>query len=379
MELLFYLSIIMIGYIYFGYPLTAFLFGRIRNNVVIKNSFTPSVTLVIAAYNEIECIEKTLKNKIALKYPKDKLEIIVISDGSTDGTDEAVETFSSEDIRLIRQEIRSGKTAALNRAVKEAHGEIIAFSDANSLWEPDALSYLVENFADPGVGYVTGKMVYANADGSIIGDGCTAYMRYENTLRKLETSVGSVVGVDGGIDAVRKDLFQPMNHDQLPDFVLPLKVVAQGFRVIYEKKAILKEISLSKSKDEYQMRVRVALRAYWGLSDMWRLLFFRRSLAFSWQLWSHKVLRYTAFIFLVLAYLSNLFVLAHGIFYAILFLIQTAFYGTAIFAQYLKDNPICNRFVLFSYYFLLTNIASAQAFGKFILGRKQIMWTPRKG
>ena len=141
---------------------------------------------------------------------------------------------SANGVHLIRQEPRAGKTLALNLAVGRAKGEIIVFSDANSSYSPDALRCLVENFNDPEVGYVTGKMIYTNPDGSPVGDGCTAYMKYENFLRTLETRIGSMVGVDGGIDAVRKSLYRPMNPDQLPDFVLPLRVVEQGFRVVYE-------------------------------------------------------------------------------------------------------------------------------------------------
>jgi cellulose synthase/poly-beta-1,6-N-acetylglucosamine synthase-like glycosyltransferase len=369
----------MIGYVYFGYPVMLYLLSWIRAKSITKSNVTPSVTLVIAAYNEVDCIANTLINKLAVKYPKDRLEIIVVSDGSTDGTDQVVEKFHEQDVRLIRQETRSGKTAAVNRAVKEARGDIIAFSDANSLWDPDALSYLVENFTDPRVGYVTGKMVYTNADGSLNGDGCTAYMRYENILRKLETSVGSVVGVDGGIDAVRKELFQPMNHDQLPDFVLPLKVVAQGFRVVYEHRAILKEASLSKSNDEYQMRVRVSLRALWGLYDMSQLLFFTQSLSFSWQLWSHKVLRYLCFVFLVTAFLSNAFLSPKNLFYSATFGIQIIAYLSAIFSLLLEKKGLNIRFLYIIQYFVLLNFASAHAFVLFLLRQKKVIWTPRKG
>ena len=150
-------------------------------------------------------------------------------------------------------------------AVPLASGEIIVFSDANSLYAPDALRRLLANFADEEVGYVTGRMIYANPDGAPIGEGCSAYMKYENALRLIETRLGSIVGVDGGIDAVRKVLYRPMNAEQLPDFVLPLKVVEQGYRVVYEPEALLWESSLNEAADEYRMRVRVSLRAFWAL------------------------------------------------------------------------------------------------------------------
>ncbi len=173
--------------------------------------------------------------------------MIVISDASDDGTDEIVGRVASEHpgrVRLLRQEPREGKTAALNLAVPQARGEIVVFADANSIYGPDALRRLARNFADPAVGYVTGKMVYVNPDGSLVGDGCSAYMKLENWLRAQETRIGSVVGVDGGVDAVRRRLYRPMRADQLPDFVLPLAVVEQGARVVYEPDALLTEHAL---------------------------------------------------------------------------------------------------------------------------------------
>ncbi len=163
----------------------------------------------------------------------------------------------------------------------------------------------MRNFADPEVGYVTGRMVYVDRQGTIIGDGCSAFMRYENRLRRYETALGSVVGVDGGIDAVRKSLYRFMRADQLPDFVLPLMVVEQGYRVVYEPEAVLQEPSLQNPADEYRMRVRVSLRALWALKDMRQLLTLRLNPLFAWQLWSHKVLRYLSFLFLIGAYLAN--------------------------------------------------------------------------
>ena len=249
----------------------------LRNRKIKKENVEPAVTILIAAYNEEDAISPTIANKLALDYPREKIEILVISDGSTDNTDEAVKQFQTDGVCLLRQDPRAGKTAALNLAVEHAKGEILVFSDANSIYAPDALRKLVGAFADEQVGYVTGKMIYTNPDGTTVGDGCTAYMKYENALRGVESKVGSVVGVDGGIDAVRKSLYRPMRPDQLPDFVLPLMVIEQGYRVVYEPNAILRESSLQDVSDEYRMRVRVALRAFWALRDMRHLLTFARS------------------------------------------------------------------------------------------------------
>src|SRR5690606_14809748 len=246
--------------------------------------------ILIAAFNEEQDIEHTLRNKIELDYPKDLLEILVVSDESVDQTDAIVERIAAEapiPIRLIRQVPRQGKTSGLNLIAPQATGEILVFSDANSIYAPDALRKLVRNFADATVGYVTGKMVYTNPDGSMIGDGCSAYMKYENWLREKETSIGSVVGVDGGIDAIRASLFRILNPDQLPDFVQPLQVVEQGYRVVYEPEALLKELALDNSDREYRMRVRVSLRALCALHDMKQSLNPGRYGIFSLQPVSH--------------------------------------------------------------------------------------------
>jgi cellulose synthase/poly-beta-1,6-N-acetylglucosamine synthase-like glycosyltransferase len=378
-KILFLGSFLMLGYIYIGYPILVFLLSLLKNKGVRKETFQPYVTILIAAYNEEENIEETIKNKLDLNYPREKREIMVISDGSTDKTDDIVKKYDSQGIKLIRQEIRSGKTAALNKAVPQVVGDILVFSDANSIYNKNALQKLVDNFADPTVGYVTGKMIYTNPDDTAIGDGCNAYIRYENYLRKLETKLGSIVGVDGGIDAVRKTLYTPMNPDQLPDFVLPLKIVNQGFRVVFEPEAVLKESSLSKASDEYQMRVRVILRALWALWDMRYLLSFKRSGLFAWQLWSHKVLRYFCFIFLLGAYFSNLVLLSQGVFYIVIFLVQNAAYLGALVSGIVQRSGRNSGVLYILSYFVLLNVASVHAFMKFLQGQRQVTWTPRKG
>ncbi|MFO1390360.1 glycosyltransferase family 2 protein [Cellvibrio sp.] len=377
MTLLFWLSALIIFYIYIGYPILLRYLPK-KPLHFSHQSNLPKVTVLIPAFNESKVIEGTIKNKFSQDYPAELLEVIVISDESEDGTDEIVTQLAATEprLKLIRQVPRQGKTAGLNLAMQHAQGEIIVFSDANSHYETQGLRELVNCFSDPQVGYVTGKMVYVNSDGSLIGDGCSAYMKYENYMRALETQVDSVVGVDGGIDAIRKELYQPMNSDQLPDFVLPLKVVTQGKRVIYCESALLNEESLSNSQSEFRMRVRVSLRAYWAMKDMKHLFNPFKYGLFSLQLTSHKLLRYLAFIPLILAFLSNGFLTYNG-FYSFTFLIQIIFYVGAAFVS-LNDGTN-NRWLGLANYFCLINIASAMAFLKFIKGEKIVLWKPRVG
>ena len=385
MELLFWISSLIVLYIYLGYPLLLKALPKLtvppanENASTLSDADLPRVTVLIPAFNESSVIEATIRNKLEQNYPGEHLQIIVISDESEDGTDDLVLALAQQDLRisLIRQSPRQGKTSGLNLAMPHATGDIVVFSDANSHYHADAIRNLVQCFTDPNVGYATGKMVYVNSEGSIVGDGCSAYMKYENHMRALETQISSVVGVDGGIDAIRKELYQPMNADQLPDFVLPLKVVTQGKRVVYCETALLNEESLSSSQTEFRMRVRVSLRAYWAMLDMKHLFNPFTYGIFSLQLTSHKLLRYLAFVPLLATFISNGFITGNSSFYSFTFLIQILFYGAAIFVSLNEGTK--NRWLGLAHYFCLINIASAMAFIKFIKGEKIVLWKPRAG
>ena len=380
MEFLFWCSVLLTVYIYIGYPFVVGVLARRQAVVEHQSNSFPKVSILIAAYNEEECIVNTLNNKLSLDYPNDNYEIIVVSDECTDSTDALVQQISESSdvpIRLVRQIPRRGKTSGLNLIVPEATGEIIVFSDANSIWEKDVLEKLTSNFQEASVGYVTGKMVYVNQDGTLIGDGCSSYMKYENWLRSGESALGSIVGVDGGIDAMRKSLYESLRADQLPDFVQPLKVVEKGYRVVYDDRASLKEDSLDSMDDEYRMRVRVSLRAMWALLDMRQLLNPLKFRFFSWQLFSHKVLRYLAFIPISLAFLANAMLVAEG-FYTTLFICQLFFYLLVLKGHRSSDKNLPN-YIALPYYFIILNVACAHAFVRFIKGEKQVIWTPRVG
>lgn len=378
--LVFWISLGLILYVYLGYPLLVGLLAALLDRRVRRAPFEPAITILISAYNEEASIRQTLENKLRLDYPRDKLEVIVVSDGSTDRTDAIVREFESATVRPLRQEPRAGKTAALNLAARMAHGEILVFSDANSLYDRDALRHLAAAFADPEVGYVTGRTVYTRPeDGAGVSEGCSTYMRYEMLLRLAETRAGSVVGVNGGIDAVRRGLYRSMRADQQPDFVLPMMVVEQGYRVVYESNAILRESALATARDEYRMRVRVSLRALRSLWDMKHLLNPFRYGVYSWQLFSHKLLRYLTFVPIGLLYLSSLLLFQRGPLFHVAWLVQTALYLGALLGWIFERHGRLSRLFLLPYYFCLLNLASAHAFGSALLGRRLAVWTPRTG
>jgi cellulose synthase/poly-beta-1,6-N-acetylglucosamine synthase-like glycosyltransferase len=380
MVITFWLALFLGLYPFVLYPALARAVAWLRRRAVRKAADRPSVTVVIAAFNEAACIERTVRNKLAQHYPADRLEVIVVSDASEDGTDQILERLAAAEPRLRwwRQEPRAGKSAALNGAIRQAHGDIVVFADANSVYAADAVSYLVSNFGDREVGYVTGKMVYGNPGGGAIGDGCSAYMRFENWLRQQETAIGSVVGVDGGVDAIRRELFQELRADQLPDFVTPLRVVAQGYRAVFEPAALLQEDALEDQGAEFRMRVRVTLRALWALRDCRTLLSPVGNPLFAWQLWSHKVLRYLAFIPLTVA-LALSILLAGKVLYLSIAAAGLAVLVCAALGLLFPAAGAGVRIIRLAQYFVLLNAASGIATFRFLRGERITVWKPRTG
>jgi len=372
----FWACVALMMYVYVGYPLTLLALRR-RPLRLEKPTSLPRVTVVIAAYNEVEHIRETVCNKLTQDYPPELLDVVVVSDGSEDGTDAAVSGLAAGGrVKLLRQEPRRGKTAALNRAVEEARGDIVVFSDANSWYEADAVGRLVVPFSDPDVGYVTGQLTYEDPGRTAVGGGSGLYMRYESWLRRLETHVGSVVGVNGGIDAVRRSLYQSMRADHQPDFVLPLRVILAGFRVVYWPEAAARETALGRQEDEFHMRVRVSLRALHTLWEMRRLLAPRFGL-YAFQLLVHKVLRYLVFVAMAGTFAASA-LLAGTSFYLALFGLQALFYGLALLGA-LSGGRIRARVVFVPFYFCLVNLAAAAAMLRFLRGERQVLWNPRLG
>lgn len=291
-----------IAYVLAGYPLVLRLLVWLRGpRQVAKAPVTPAVTLVISAFNEARVIREKLRNALALDYPAPLLDIVVISDASDDGTDEIVRGIGSDRVSLRRQEERRGKTAGLNSEVPTLRGDIVVFSDANAMYRADAIRNLVRNFADARVGCVTGEARYVEGKGSPADAGEHAYWDYEMQLKRLETAVGSMVGGDGAIYAIRRSLWRTLPEDAINDFLNPLQIVAAGWRNVYEPEAVAFEETAGEAKREYRRRVRIVSRS-------WRAVFqapgvlnpFRVGL-FSFCLLSHKVLRWWAPVLLLVA------------------------------------------------------------------------------
>ena len=377
-KICFWLSIFFILYPILIYPSVVWLLTLIRRRPVKGRSWLPSVTVLIPAYNEAQNIAATIQNKLDQDYPRDRLEILVISDGSTDGTDDVVRGFGPQNVRLIRREPREGKAAALNEGVRCARGEILVFSDANSLFASDAIRRMMEDFGDPEVGYVTGNLTYRVGRAGIAGNGCSAYMKYENALRILETRAGSIIGVNGGVDAIRRELYGDVPRHLITDFVLPLQVIGMKSRVVYDERVHSFEFANTEVSSELRMRIRVALRSLQGIAYMRRLCNPVRYPWAAFSLISHKVSRYFCFLFFPIVFATNV-MLVSSPGYGVLFIAQMFAYLLALVGLR-KDLPkVLRKLSLIPAYFLMTNVAFAVAAIKFLRGETMATWQPRAG
>jgi cellulose synthase/poly-beta-1,6-N-acetylglucosamine synthase-like glycosyltransferase len=379
MKIILWVSIVLIVYPYVIYPVLIALLGMIRPRKVRTAANVPSMTILIPAYNEVDCIGATIQNKLDQDYPQDKLQIIVVSDGSTDGTDDVVKGFADRGVSLLRREGREGKAAALNEAVGLARGEIVVFSDANTLFGPGALHRIAENFADPEVGYLTGSMGFVSGKDNLSGAGVGVYMRYENLVRKIETSAGSIIGVNGGVDAIRRGLYVDTPAHLITDFILPLTVIAGGHRVVFDAQVTAFEVPNEEISSEFRMRVRVALRALQGLTYMRRLLNPVRYPLISFCLFSHKVLRYLGFAFMVSALLSNMALAVDDVFYQGLLLLQIVAYALAIAGLAEKLPGWLKKITVVPSYLMMSNVAFAIATFRYLRGDTMAVWRPRAG
>jgi cellulose synthase/poly-beta-1,6-N-acetylglucosamine synthase-like glycosyltransferase len=376
MILLFWLCAILIFWVYAGYPLFLLLVTRLTSDKPIRRAaIVPPVTLIISAYNEGQVIRKKLENSLALDYPRDRLEIIVISDCSDDDTDAIVKAYQSRGVRLLRMPERGGKTVGLNFAVPQARGDIVIFSDANALYHRMVVRHIVRNFADAAIGCVTGESRYEVDDNAADStESENLYWRYELALKRMETKIGSLVGGDGAIYAIRKKLFRPMRPEDLSDFVNPLQIVAQGYRNIYEPEAISFEGGAESFEKEFRRKVRIVNRAWRGLWRVKQVLNPARFGFYTLQVVSHKLLRWLIPVFMAGAFGANLFLLEHGKFYQALLSSQITFYVFAAIGWLESPRPSLSKLFYVPYYFCLVNYASLLGIISNYRGQKFAVW-----
>jgi cellulose synthase/poly-beta-1,6-N-acetylglucosamine synthase-like glycosyltransferase len=375
-QVIFWIAVAAIAYTYAGYPLLLILMSKLRAKSVTRSEFTPSVTVIIAAYNEERDLAAKLENTLALDYPKDKLEIIVSSDCSTDRTDEIVGRFESRGVRLHRQAERLGKTAAQNAAVEKASGEILLFSDATTYYRPDVLRILARSFGDPSVGCVTGNVIYSHDANSSVSHGTRSYWSYEFLLKKHESAITSLIGVCGCMYAVRKSAYVPLYHEACSDFLVATMMVRQGLRAVYEPEAVCVEEPNAKAHKELAVRVRIITQT---LADLWRnrdvLNPFLKGF-YAVQLLSHKVMRYLVPLFLILVLITSGFLALHSVVYSVIFMAQVCFYLASTAGAVLVRLGVNSRWLALPHYFVITNVACLIALFCLLRGERYVKWEP---
>ena len=377
-EASFWLASLLIGYAYVGYPVLIVLFSCLVKNGVRQSTGEPTVTFLITAYNEEKSIQEKLEGTLALDYPKDKLQIMVASDGSTDGTDQIVKGFSNRGVRLCRVEGRVGKTETQNQAVREATGEIVVFSDATTKYRKDAIRKIVRNYADRSVGAVSGRYEYSNPTGGAVGAGTKLFWNYENFIKRKQTEIKTITGCCGCIYSVRRELYEPLPRDIISDLVEPLKILEKGYRIAFEAEAVAQEITEERAEEEYSMRVRVITRGMNGLAYVKGLLNPFRYGFVSFQLISHKILRWMIPFFLAVAFTSNLWLL-EAAFYRVTMGIQICFYLLAALGWWMDRKGKKSKISSFPLYFCVVNLAAVQGAVNFVRGRRMVTWeTVRK-
>lgn len=301
LQIVFWLAVGTVIYTFVGYPLLVGLFSRYFHRPVQKATITPQVTLLIAAYNEEEVIAQKIKNSLALDYPPDLLDVVIVTDGSNDGTVDIVSHYADRGVRLYHQPQRHGKIAAVNRVMPSIESAIVVFSDANTMLDTGTLKAIVRNFADPAVGGVAGEK-------QVSGDGEGFYWLYESYLKRCDSALSSVMGAAGELFSIRRELFQPPEKDSvIEDFIMSMRLVEAGWRVVYEPEAVAREDDSPSLAGDWQRRTRISAGGFQAIGRLPNLLNPTKGWV-AWQYLSHRVLRWAATPFFITRHLRTQFI-----------------------------------------------------------------------
>jgi len=360
----------LLGYVLLGYPFALLVLGRFcrRREPGVAE---PTVTLVIPVHNEEQVIEEKLENALALDYPREKLEILVASDGSTDRTVELARLYDSRGVRVLACPHRRGKAAVLADAVRGAGGEVLCLCDANVMFRPDALRILAGRLAGPDVGAATGQVRIAS-DESNFGAGESFYYHLERRLQLAESRLGSLMGVDGGMYVLRRELFEPLPPDTiLDDFVLSMRVIQRGYRVVYEPRAVARENGTPAARQEWHRRVRIAAGAVQSIKRGHRPPV--RRPVHLWQYVSHKALRWTTPLWLGVLLLGNIALARVNVLYQITLATQLLTYlmaGLAAISVRFRQTKLGG----IPFYFTMSNLAMAVGLVRGLFNRQPVTW-----
>jgi cellulose synthase/poly-beta-1,6-N-acetylglucosamine synthase-like glycosyltransferase len=373
-KILFWVSMLLVIYTYLGYPFVLWAFGKLRSQDVLKKEISPPVSIIIAARNEVDKIRHKIEHTLALAYPKKLLEVLVASDASDDGTDEIVREYAARGVRLVRAPQRSGKEYVQGLAVAVAKGEVIVFTDAATILEPDALRRLIQNFGDPTVGAVSTEDVIVGALGNPTAEGL--YVKYEMWVRRLESRFHSLVGMSGSCFAIRKSLCADWRSALASDFMGALHAARGGYRSIADPSARGSFVAVMSAHAELRRKVRTFLRGITVLMANLDLLNPFRHGRFAFQLASHKLLRFIV-PFLLLVTLMTSGLLRGELLFDVLFWLQIGIYLLGCVGGVLSSLQRY-RAVRVVYYFTMVQWTMLLAWAKYALGQQQVTWEPSK-
>jgi cellulose synthase/poly-beta-1,6-N-acetylglucosamine synthase-like glycosyltransferase len=378
MRVAFWLSAALLGWSYALFPALVLVRGRLRPRPYAQGDDSPCVTIVIAAHNEAGVIGAKVRNLLDLDYPSDRREIVIASDGSTDGTQAIVARFAAEGVRLLSLP-RGGKAAALEAAVAGSAGEILVFTDANSVFAPGALRALVRPFADPSIGGVAGNQVYSDGPDDPTSTGERGYWDLDRRMKSAESAAGNVIAATGAIYAIRREHFRPIPDGVNDDFYESLSVIASGARLVFAPDAVAWEPTMASREAEYRRKVRVLMRGLRCAVSTPALFDPRRHGFYSLQLLSHKVLMRTMAAPLVVLAVSAPALWRRGLVYRIATVGQAVSYGLAAIGTLAADRPFARRkpFAIPAY-FCLVQAASLEATVRVLRGARVDRWTPER-
>jgi cellulose synthase/poly-beta-1,6-N-acetylglucosamine synthase-like glycosyltransferase len=376
----FWLAAAFLVYAYALFPALVAAVGLWRRREVARSPCTPSVSLIIAAFNEEANIAARLDNALALDYPADQLEIIVASDGSTDATEAIVSGFAERGVRLLPLP-RRGKIHALNAAVAAARGDLLVFSDANTMCDPQAIRALASNFADPAVGGVAGHTSYSlESAGESSGEGERLYWTYDTWLKELESQTGSVVSAHGGLHAVRRSLYQPVSDGGVTDdFAISTAVVEQGYRLVFDRSARASELAVPETRREFRRRVRLMTRGLRGVVMRRRLLNPFRFGFYAVLLASHKIARRLAPLGVIVLTAATFILAPRGGVYLALAAALVVF-GLLAAAGYVLRRTASGRrpWLCIPFYYCMANTACLVALVGLVRGTRIELWQPQR-
>lgn len=375
--LLFWTAITVLAYQYVGYPLALAGLARWRGrgDALVaeksRSSETPPVSLVISAYDEEEVIARKLENALLLDYPRELLEIVVASDGSKDRTEEITRRFADRDVVLHAFRPNRGKNLVLNDVLPLLKGDVVVFTDANGMYQKDAIRHLVRPFADPRVGSVCGELVYKNFNENPIAEGYNRYWELDQMQKRLESRLGSLLGANGSIFAVRRSLCRPIANDVCNDMVQPIWVAAAGHLCLYEPRAMSYEAGSRNLNDELKRRSRIIGRGIRGIQLVWPEIARRRARLIGWELFSRKGLRYLTPLWLAMLLVGS--ALAPGILYKLIFLAQLGIYACLPLGFLLTGGPLM-RVISPAVYFGIGSLAAVLGWWKILSGSELGRW-----